>query len=536
MILRRGYHSGWKKTSLYLKKGDLRGKSMIRHFPRTSGGGIFRPNHQGSTVKTAGQKFRALLGFVVLGVVLVTGSMARSSAAAELLLGVATTNITPKGLVALAGQMYTRIAYEARSPLEATALALESRRGDEVIDQAIVVSCDLIGIPEGMLNQLRRDLQDRLYGFDVKKLFLNATHTHTGPVLDDDSYNIPKNGVIQPADYVPFLTERLIDLIIRAWNGRKSGAVSWGLSHAVVAQNRRAIYSDGKAQMYGRTDVPQFRGIEGYEDHDVDVLFFWTPEKRLIAVAVDLACPAQEVEENSSIDADFWHEVRQMLRQRYSQGLGVLGWVGASGDQSPHLIFGKRAEKRMRELRGLTRLQEIARRICQAVDEAYEVTQKETGADIPLVHKVEQIKLPVRMVTDEELAHAKEQVETLSKDSRDRTRMVWHQQVIDRYQLQKTNLCYDMELHVIRLGDVAICTNPFELFTDFGIQIKARSKALQTFIIQLTGQAGYVPTEKAVRGEGYSATIETNLVGPEGGQVLVDRTVELINSLWADNP
>jgi hypothetical protein len=44
-----------------------------------------------------------------------------------------------------------------------------------------------------------------------------------------------------------------------------------------------------------------------------------------------------------------------------------------------------------------------------------------------------------------------------------------------------------MELHVLRFGDVAIATNAFELFTEFGIQMKARSRALQTFVIQLAG-------------------------------------------------
>jgi hypothetical protein len=62
--------------------------------------------------------------------------------------------------------------------------------------------------------------------------------------------------------------------------------------------------------------------------------------------------------------------------------------------------------------------------------------------------------------------------------------------------------------------------------------MKARSKAMQTFVIQLVNGAGYVPTEKAVRGGGYSAIIQSNEVGPEGGQTLTDRTVELINGLW----
>ena len=69
---------------------------------------------------------------------------------------------------------------------------------------------------------------------------------------------------------------------------------------------------------------------------------------------------------------------------------------------------------------------------------------------------------------------------------------------------------------------------------EVGIQIKARSRALQTFIIQLAGPGSYLPTGRAAQGGGYSAIAESNLVGPEGGQVLVDRTVDLINSLWPD--
>jgi hypothetical protein len=100
--------------------------------------------------------------------------------------------------------------------------------------------------------------------------------------------------------------------------------------------------------------------------------------------------------------------------------------------------------------------------------------------------------------------------------------------------MQKTNPkpIYNTEIHVIRLGDVAICTNQFELFTDFGIRIQARSKALQTFIIQLAGPGTYLPTSKAVGGGGYSAVCQSNSVGPEGGQILVDRTVKLIDDMF----
>jgi hypothetical protein len=85
----------------------------------------------------------------------------------------------------------------------------------------------------------------------------------------------------------------------------------------------------------------------------------------------------------------------------------------------------------------------------------------------------------------------------------------------------------------MRLGDVALATNPSELFLDFGLRMKARSRAELTFLIELAcGEGDYLPTPKAVAAGGYGAEIASNLVGWDGGQTLVDRTVALINSLF----
>ncbi|MCA1686945.1 MAG: hypothetical protein LC745_13440, partial [Planctomycetia bacterium] len=160
--------------------------------------------------------------------------------------------------------------------------------------------------------------------------------------------------------------------------------------------------------------------------------------------------------------------------------------------------------------------------------------RREQHARVTLVHKAETVDLPVRAVTEAEAAEARAKVETYSKDPRNRCWVLWHQEVVDRFERQKAGPVdpYRKELHGIRLGDVAIATNAFELFTEFGIQIKARSRALQTFVVQFVGPGSYVPTGRAAWGGGYSAIAESNLVGPEGGQVLTERTVELINSLW----
>jgi len=81
------------------------------------------------------------------------------------------------------------------------------------------------------------------------------------------------------------------------------------------------------------------------------------------------------------------------------------------------------------------------------------------------------------------------------------------------------------------LGDVALATNPFELYLDYGVRMKTRSKAVLTMVVNISGaMCGYLPTAKAVRGGGYSA--DNYLVGPEGGQVLVNETVKQINRMF----
>jgi hypothetical protein len=461
---------------------------------------------------------------------------------AELHIGTASTDITPDEPVPLCGQFRLRISQGVETPITANVLALESRDGGRSVDLAIMVSCDVVYIPADVLELVRQEVKKRLPDLETSKIFLAATHTHTAPELLLGKWVLPKEGVMSVERYRTFFAERVAEAIAKAWEGRAPGGVSWGLGHAVVAYNRRAVYANGSARMYGPTSVPEFRGLEGYEDHDVPVLFAWNAAGELIGMAVNVSCPSQEVESRSAVNADFWHPVREALQQKYGDQVCVLGWTGASGDQSPHLMYRKAAEERMRSLRGLTRLEEIARRVVRAVDEAYDVVKDDRHADVPLVHKVETIRLPMRLVTEAEYAEAKREVEQaaaqIEKDPKatDRVyrRMKWYGVTVERFEKQKTDPKpkHEMELHVVRIGDAVVCTNQFELFTDYGIRIKGRSKAVETFVVQLVGPGTYLPTERAVRGGHYSAIVHSSLVGPEGGQALVDRTVELIDSMW----
>jgi len=459
------------------------------------------------------------------------------ASSADLLVGGATVSITPAEPVAVDGQFPARIARTVENPVMATAVALERRDGDRALEQAVMVSCDLVGIRGTIQEDLRRRLAGRLPDLDLRKIVLTATHTHTAPVTEDGIYRIPGEGVMHPPQYVEFLVGRLCDVVERAWKARKPGGVSWALGHAVVGHNRRTVYADGKAQMYGPPGQAEFRRFESGEDHGVEMLFFWDREAHPIAVAINVACPSQVVESRSTVNADFWHDVRERLRERHGKELLVLGWPAASGDQSPHPMLRKESEARMLQLRGLSETAEIARRIAREVEDVFELARRDVRTDVPFIHRVEDLRLPRRWIKEEELAEAKARVKAISEksqeDPEDFLRRKWHQDVVDRYASREKDPEFAVELHVLRVGDIAIATDPFELFLDYGLRIQARSKAVQTFVLQLScGWGGYLPTREAVEGGGYSAVIESGIVGPEGGQILVDRTVEMINALW----
>ena len=461
-------------------------------------------------------------------------------------LGWAEVDITPDKPVHLRGQFHKRISKYVRDPLSATVLAIETKDENGENEQAIMVSCDQVTIIKETQDKIRNLVGDKIPDFDGNKLFMNATHTHTAPSPQlwsryDTSIDV---GVMTAGEFGEFMVERIVEGIIKAWRSRKPGGISHGLGHAVVGHNRRMVYDDGTAVMYGETDTERFKGIEGPSDHGVEMIFCWDLNKNLTGVVLNIACPSQVVESKYYISADFWSEVRKELRKRYSEELFIFPQCGAGGDQSPRdLPRRRRGEPTMYDEAGMV---EIGRRIANAVDEVYSRASANIKTEITFKHEVKDIHLPVMKVSQEEYneAFAVYTIYEKLQESPDTATPVdfsnyfvrtmgFKKAIVDRYNDQRKNPYYDFELHAVRLGDVAFANNPFELYLEYGLRIRARSKAEQTFVIQISGdEAGYLPTPQAIRGGGYSTHIYSCKVGPEGGKVLVEETVELINSMW----
>ncbi len=505
----------------------------------------------------------------------------------HLRIGWASANLTPEQPVVIAGLSRARVSEGVLDPVTATALAIESLGEGKPAGVAIMVSCDLLFITDALRGRVRELVKELLPEVDPLEVFLNATHTHTAPSgytapemgkkLAALGIGVPEGwsawgidlGVMPPPEYREFAAQRIAGAIEKAWKGRQPGGVSFGLGHAVVGHNRLTAYADGRSLMYGKTDRADFSHVEGYEDHSVNLLYTWDTDRKLIGVVVNVAVPSQ-VHYGSRVSADFWHDTRNELRRRLGQGLFVLPQCSAAGDQSPTVLVNRKAEDRMQQLTGRSRREMIAVRIADAVDSVLPVAKETIDFSPAFAHRVEQVPISRRRLTEDDIkkprsTHHRRQLETVEqaferlcneyRAMREKieaqpelkqkpgwfngiTGVYWRlrraSRVLDRFELQKSEPNLPVEVQVIRLGDMAIATNRFELYMDFGTQIKARSKAVQTFVVQLAGQGSYLPTARSVAGGAYGAIPESTEVGPEGGRMLVDRTVELIDSLWSE--
>ena len=458
---------------------------------------------------------------------------------AELQVGSASVEITPTKAVALWGQFGLRLSTKPDTPLTANVVALQSADA-----RTTFVSLDLLQLPEVFVQAVREAVTKKDASLNVQSIVLTATHTHTAPVLQPGTPGIPVNDqTLTVEETIRDLADKISDGIVAAWKNLAPGKMSYGLDRNSIGFSRRAVYANGSAQMYGNTNRADFVNLEGMDDDDVGSMFFYDREDHLKAVIVNVACPSQVVEGQSSINADYWLPVRDRLKARYGDGIVVLGWGAAAGDMSPRPLLHKAANARMRTLRGINEMQELARRIELSVSQTFDAVQKEKIADPVLKHVAVTLQLPLNKISEAQYQQAQAEynkvLAQLEKDPACAPRVAfmakdWHGGVVQRYeQLQQhPEATYPVEIHVVRLGDLVVCSNPFELYCEYGIRIKARSKATQTFILQMSGFGSYLPTARAQAAGSYSAIPQSNIIGPEGGQLLVDKTVEIIDELW----
>lgn len=487
---------------------------------------------------------------------------------ANLFVGWEQVDITPDKPVLIRGQFHARVMEGVMDPITATILALESE-SDLTSEKVFLISCDLVNIDDGLKEAIRKKITAKISGFPPENIIINATHTHTAPNCGTAASSKEVHGVeldaMSPAECTQYISDRISVAAEQAWKNRTPGGISFGLGHAVVGHNRLQVKSDGTSQMYGNTNHQDFSYIEGYEDHSVNLLYTWDKKENLTGIVVNVPSPSQVTENLYVISADYWHDTRVEIRKRLGENIFILPQCSAAGDQSPHIMIGAKAEARMQKLmfpeleevgdRTTGLRKDIAVRIADAVTSVLPYMKENIDWDPVFKHHFEVVELSRRLIGQKDVDDGLKEAEKYEKEYKKmldeiennpalKEKPRWYTQITiaytkmnrgknvrKRYELQKEQPTIPVEVHIVRIGDIVIATNPFEYYLDYGMRIKARSSAIQTFLVQLTGNGTYAPTKRSIEGGAYGAVPASTLIGPEGGQELAERTIELINEV-----
>jgi len=93
---------------------------------------------------------------------------------------------------------------------------------------------------------------------------------------------------------------------------------------------------------------------------------------------------------------------------------------------------------------------------------------------------------------------------------------------------------YQSSVTVLRMGDAALVGLGTEMFVEFQLMIKERSPFKRTYVASYANDyAGYVATRRAFLGGSYEVWPTLNArLGREGGYLMVDKAVELLEELY----
>ncbi len=476
----------------------------------------------------------------------------------KLMIGWGEADITPDlngKLIPLSGQYYARYAKGIHSRLKNVVVAISS--GDEYF---ITGSVDNVGCEKSFHDRLCAEVAKLAPEIDGSRIFLNAIHTHSAPRLRLGEEEPADPGVLSIGEYTESVIPVVVQNIVNAWRSRKPGGIIRGFGNARIGHCRRAVYRDGTAEMYGDTTREDFVGMEAGEDSGVEMLFTCDESGKKTGMLLNAACPSQTMEATYLVSSDFAGATRELLKQEFGEDFHTIYEISPAGCQSPRdLVRHYTAEPDFWHADGVDVL---ARRLFAAVKNA-DLGTPEFAPE--LRHVTRQVALPRRRVSYRDFMAATAELERLTKimpedkafeefcaevhanekldgpgpyDSKLHHFVLIRnaKAVVRRYNEQNAAPELHFDMHVVRLGDAVIASNPFELYLYYGQNIKARSHAGQTFLVQLSCgadiHAGYLPSPDAERFGGYGGIVCNGQVGSDGGYKLADVTVETINSLF----
>ena len=415
---------------------------------------------------------------------------------------------------------------------------------------AVFISADLLFLPEEMVPSVRTSIEKEL-AIPPGRVFLNATHTHSGPLTND------LFGASNERDYVDTLLEKFISACRQALENMQP--VSMGFCKTNVPDisfNARFIMNDGSIETHPQKGNPSIVAAEGPVDDELSAIHFHDLQGHLLGALVNYANHPQYLSRyDARISADYPGRIEKHLRRQVSREAIVLFGNGACGNICP-----VNAQDTENTELGEAWMDRCGRTLAEKCESIFSKANLDEEVEVRAATRF--VTIPLRPISAASIAQAKQFLEEFGPEGLEETELSDYGTELEaskrlsiRQYLQtrswRRQQCADLlalaeeraqsstetcEISVVAIGNNALVMIPFELFVEFGLEIKARSPFKNTMIIELAnGYSGYVPTKKAFSCPGgyETLTLRSSKLATEAGDIVVAVSIDMCNGLHA---
>jgi len=467
-------------------------------------------------------------------------------------IGISEVDITPAPGLPRAGMAYPQKGTGTGWPLRGVIVAL-----DDGAQRAALVTLDLLWLGTPTVPEFRQALSAGL-PIPAENIMLACSHTHWAPhtssIMDEDA----------DFAYLDFVRGRLVEGMGRAWVNRRPARIKAGSVDAPGWNfNRRQMYNTPLGEQVGTEGpqwIPEFVRMEGPADHQLQAALFEGLDGTCLGGLVNFSCHTTVGMDEPLYSSDYPGPMVARLAEKYGGSFGFVN--GACGNIWQIDMSQNRPAHEVGSAHTLRMGEALAAKAMEALQSGRYLADERVAVARAI------LKIPQRRVTKEQVELAKWYLEKRPEniDYRDhhikiygheytfyrdwskmddpqaRAWAHWQEEwfargLIGMWEWQRRvgtrELVEDVEVQVLRVGELAIVGFPAEYFTEFGLRAKAASPFPFTFISEVTnGWHGYVPIQEAFQHGGYEARLgDASRLVPEAGDRMCEAAIALLKKL-----
>ena len=441
--------------------------------------------------------------------------------------GFARVQITPPLGIFVAGYFIKRYAKEILDDLYVNTVALSV--GDK---KAVIIAADILNIKENGADVIRDHISS-VTGLDRTSIFLNCTHTHTGPIVIQKYERELEN------DYFKFITLKIADSVVMALSDLKPARLGFAESTAPrISFGRRYKMKDGSVRTNPGVGNPDIVEPVGVVDERVHVIRLERDGADSIAI-INFGTHPDTIG-GEVISADWPGFVRKTFEGAVPDSICIF-LNGAQGDVNPLNVSPRPGEdnglhKDFDDVdRGYDHAKHMGRVVAGAALQVYEKVHYVPTEEIKYAETV--AKVPGNIPDPSEIPFAKK-YDDLHKAGRDdeipykgmmlTTMLARYSRII---RMQNGPEFFDIPITALKLGNIAFIGIAGEPFTGIGMALKAQNTEFDAVLpcCLVNGSKGYFPMMDSYTEGGYESESSSFKAGV--AEIIIEEGTKLLKSI-----